>query len=84
MTKQFKWFNTFYSDDQKAKLAERAKTWNPEDQKRIEKEWNMLFADVRMHMDKAPNQPEVLILVERWEALLGQVYPRRRGDPGPV
>ena len=79
MSNKFKWFNKFYSDKEKARLAERAKDWTPEDQKKIEGEWNQLFADVRANMDKDLTSPEVQALVDRWQGLVGQFT---QGDPG--
>jgi len=79
MNNQFDWFNKFYSDDDKKKLSERAKNWTPEDQKKIEEEWNTLFTDVRAHMDKPLDSSEVQALVDRWDSLIGQFT---GGDPG--
>jgi DNA-binding transcriptional MerR regulator len=79
MSNQFKWFNKFYSDEQKTKLAERGKNWTAEDQNKATEAWNTLFADIRSSMDKDPSSPEAQALVKRWDDLIGQFT---QGDSG--
>ncbi len=79
MTNQFDWFNQFYTDEQKRQLAERAKSWTLEDQKKAAADWEALFADIRINMDKDLHSHEVQALVDRWQDLINQFT---QGDVG--
>jgi len=79
MSNQFDWFGKYYSDEDKAKLAERAKDWTIEDQKKAQQAWDQLFADTRANMDKDLSDPRVQELVDRYEELIGSFT---QGDPG--
>lgn len=58
----FEWFKKIFSKDPAQQKID--------DQQQILHEWNTLFADIKMNMDKGPEHPEVQKLVDRWEYLM--------------
>lgn len=64
------WSKRYYSDEAKAKIAERAKQWTPELQEEVTKDWNDLFADVEASLGEDPAGPKAQALATRWKSLV--------------
>ncbi len=66
------WTKKYYSEEAQAKIAERARTWTPELQAKVEQDWKTLIADVEAAIAaKAdPAGAEALALAKRWSELV--------------
>lgn len=64
------WSKRYYTDEAKAKIAERAKEWTPELQEQVTKDWNELFADVEASLGEDPAGPKAQALAARWKSLV--------------
>src|SRR5579859_5789450 len=66
------WTKKYYSEEAQAKIAERARTWTPELQAKVEQDWKTLIADVEAAIAaKAdPAGTKALALARRWSELL--------------
>jgi MerR family transcriptional regulator, thiopeptide resistance regulator len=73
MAQQTDWLDQFYSGEQQEKLAALSSGGSLGDQKKIGGAWKTLFEDIQGRMDRDLRDPAVQQLVERWDALVGQV-----------
>jgi DNA-binding transcriptional MerR regulator len=66
------WTKKYYSEEAQAKIAERARTWTPELQAKVEHNWKTLIADVEVAIaTKAdPAGTKALALARRWSELV--------------
>ena len=66
------WTKKYYSPDAQAKIAERAATFTPEMQAEVTSNWNDLFRDIEMAMQKGedPGSARSKELAQRWVGLL--------------
>jgi len=66
------WAKKYYSDEAKTKIAERARTWTPEMQAKVEQDWKELIRDVEaaMNSNQDPGGPKAKKLAERWSNLV--------------
>ena len=66
------WTKKYYSEEAQAKIAERARTWTPELQARVEQDWKTLIADVEAAIaaKEDPAGPKALALARRWSELV--------------
>ncbi len=66
------WAKKYYSDEAKTKIAERARTWTPELQAKVEQDWKELIRDVEsaMSSNQDPSGPKARTLAERWSNLV--------------
>src|SRR5215467_13784970 len=75
------WTKKYYSEEAQAKIAERAATWTPELQSKVEQGWKALFSEVEGaiagKLDPATEKAKALAV--RWSEL---VRGFTGGDPG--
>jgi len=66
------WAKKYYSDEAKTKIAERARTWTPKMQAKVEQDWKELIRDVEsaMSSNQDPSGPKARTLAERWSNLV--------------
>jgi DNA-binding transcriptional MerR regulator len=64
------WSKRYYTDEARAKIAERAKLWTPELQEQVTKDWNELFADVEASLGEDPASEKAQDLARRWKTLV--------------
>ncbi len=66
------WTKKYYSEEAQAKIAERARTWTPELQTKVEQDWKALIADVEAAIaaKSDPAGAEALTLAKRWSELV--------------
>lgn len=66
------WTKKYYSEEAQAKITERASTWTPELQAKVEQDWKTLIADVEASIAaKAdPAGAKALALARRWSDLV--------------
>lgn len=66
------WTKKYYSEEAQAKIAERARTWTPELQAKVEQDWKALFADIEAAMasNVDPASAKAKALAQRWTELL--------------
>lgn len=64
------WSKRYYTDEAKAKIAEKAKQWTPELQEQVTKDWNELFADIEASLNEDPAGAKAQALAGRWKTLL--------------
>ena len=66
------WTKQFYNEEAQKVLAEHRKSWSPEMQKKVSKDWMDLFADVKAASAKGvkPESAEGLALAGRWDKLV--------------
>ena len=66
------WTKKYYSEEAQAKIAERARSWTPELQAKVEQDWKTLIADVEAAIAaKAdPAGAEAVGLARRWSDLV--------------
>lgn len=79
MNHQTDWFSQFISDDQQDHVAAFHNQKTLADHKRIGQAWQLLFQDIRTHMEKVPHAPDVGQLVARWDDLMQQSAPANLG-----
>ena len=65
------WTDKYYSPEAKAKIAERAKTWDPAQQAEVMKQWTELFTEVEAAMTAGedPAGERAQALGVRWRSL---------------
>jgi len=75
------WTKKYYSEEAQAKIAERARTWTPELQAKVEQDWKALIGDVEAAIAAKtdPVDAKALALAKRWSEL---VRGFTGGDPG--
>jgi len=75
------WTKKYYSEEAQAKIAERARTWTPELQAKVEQDWKALIGDVEAAIAAKtdPADAKALALAKRWSEL---VRGFTGGDPG--
>jgi len=66
------WTEKYYSDEAKAKVAERKSLWSPELQERVSREWNELFRDIEAALGESPASARAQALAARWRKLVGE------------
>ena len=64
------WMMKYYSEDARAKIAERGRSWTPELQAQCEKDWADLFRDVEANLDQDPAGATAQALAARWIKLV--------------
>ena len=66
------WAKKYYTEDAQAKIAERAKTWTPEMQTKVEQDWKSLIGDVETAIASKidPADAKAQSLAKRWSELL--------------
>ncbi len=66
------WAKKYYSEEAQAKIAERAHTWTPELQAKVEQDWKTLIHDVETAIagKTDPAGPEAKALAQRWSELV--------------
>jgi hypothetical protein len=66
------WTKKYYSEEAQAKIAERARTWAPELQAKVEQDWKTLIADVEAAIAAKidPASTKALALARRWSELV--------------
>lgn len=72
------WMQQFYDSESWQKLAERAKTYSPEDQQRDQQRWVDLFQQARLRLQDDLRKPEVQELARRFKQLVDEFT---MGDP---
>lgn len=72
MKNNMDWVMQHYSEEARAKIAERGKNWTPELQAKAEQDWKDLIRDVEAARKSGldPASPEAGALVERWTSLI--------------
>jgi len=72
MQNNMDWVMKYYSEEARARIAERGKNWTPELQAKAEQDGKELIHDVEAaqstRMD--PASPQARVLVERWRTLI--------------
>jgi DNA-binding transcriptional MerR regulator len=66
------WTGKYYSDEAKARVAERKSLWSPELQERVSREWNELFRDIEAALGESPASARAQALAARWRKLVGE------------
>jgi DNA-binding transcriptional MerR regulator len=66
------WSEKYYDPAAKAAIQQRAATFTPEDQARVQAEWTQLFREVEAVLDDDPAGETAQALGKRWKALVGQ------------
>jgi len=66
------WTKKYYSEEAQAKIAERASTWTPELQAKVEQDWKNLIGEVEAAIAAKvePTNVRAQELAKRWSALL--------------
>ena len=64
------WMMKYYSEEARAKIAERRAGWTPELQAQTEKDWSDLFRDVEANLDQDPGGETAQALAARWMKLV--------------
>ena len=64
------WTEKYYSEEARAKIAERAKRFTPEMQEQVTKQWTELFREVEASLDEDPASAKAQALAARWVALI--------------
>ena len=64
------WSEKYYSEEARAKIAERAKNFTPEMQAQTTKQWTDLFREVEASLDEDPASAKAQALAARWVALI--------------
>jgi putative component of toxin-antitoxin plasmid stabilization module len=66
------WTKKYYSEEAQAKIAERASTWTPELQAKVEQDWKKLIGDVEAAITAKvdPADVKAQALAKRWSELL--------------
>jgi DNA-binding transcriptional MerR regulator len=66
------WTKKYYSEEAQAKIAERASTWTPELQVKVEQDWKNLIGEVEAAIAAKvePTNVRAQELAKRWSALL--------------
>lgn len=66
------WAKKYYSEEAQAKIAERAASFTPEMQKKVEQDWKTLIADVETAIANKtdPTSEKAKALVQRWSELV--------------
>jgi DNA-binding transcriptional MerR regulator len=72
MQNNMDWVMKYYSEEARAKIAERGKNWTPELQAKAEQDWKDLIRDVENAQSSGmdPAGPQARALVERWSKLI--------------
>jgi DNA-binding transcriptional MerR regulator len=66
------WTKKYYSEEAQAKIAEKAGTWTPELQAKVEQDWKKLIGDVEAAITKEdPAGQKAGELAKRWSELVG-------------
>jgi DNA-binding transcriptional MerR regulator len=66
------WTKKYYSEEAQAKIAERARTWTPELQAKVEQDWKTLIGEVEAAIaaKEDPAGAKALALAKRWSELV--------------
>jgi DNA-binding transcriptional MerR regulator len=64
------WTEKYYSEEARAKIAERGKVFTPEMQEQVSKQWTKLFRDVEASLHEDPAGAKAQALAARWGALV--------------
>jgi MerR family transcriptional regulator, thiopeptide resistance regulator len=66
------WAKKYYTEDAQAKISERAKTWTPEMQAKVEQDWKSLIGDVEAAIASKidPADAKAQSLAKRWSELV--------------
>jgi DNA-binding transcriptional MerR regulator len=66
------WTKKYYSEEAQTKVAERAATWTPELQAKVEQDWKTLIGDVESAIAAKvdPRDVKALALAKRWSELV--------------
>ena len=66
------WAKKYYTEDAQTKIAERAKTWTPEMQAKVEQDWKSLIGDVEAAIASKidPADAKAQSLAKRWSELV--------------
>jgi DNA-binding transcriptional MerR regulator len=72
MQNDAEWTTKYYSEAAKAKMAERGKTWSPESQERVSREWKELIQDVEAALGEDPADETGQALAARWMGLIAE------------
>jgi DNA-binding transcriptional MerR regulator len=64
------WTEKYYSEEARAKIAERGKAFTPEMQEQVSKQWTELFRDVEASLHEDPAGAKAQALAVRWKTLV--------------
>jgi len=78
MQNDAEWTMKYYNDAAQAKVAERGKTWSPELQERVSRQWLELIGDVEGALGEDPAGEKGQALAGRWTGLVEEFT---GGDP---
>lgn len=78
MQNDAEWTMKYYNESAQAKIAERGKTWSPELQERVSRQWLELIADVEAARGEDPAGENGQALAARWSGLVEEFT---GGDP---
>jgi MerR family transcriptional regulator, thiopeptide resistance regulator len=67
---KFRWVQAYYTDEQQAWLAERAKDYPPEQMLADVQAWQQIYEDFRANMHKPYDHPDVQAIAARMQGLL--------------
>jgi DNA-binding transcriptional MerR regulator len=70
MQNDAEWTMKYYNDAAQAKIAERGKTWSPDLQERVSRQWMELIRDVEAALDEDPAGEKGQALAARWTGLV--------------
>lgn len=66
------WMKQYYSEDAQTKIAEKARTWTPEMQAKVQQDWKELISDVEAARSRGedPAGAQARSLAQRWSDLV--------------
>ena len=67
---KFRWISAYYTDEQRAWLAERAKDYSPEQMLVDARVWEQIYDDFRANMHKPYDHPDVQAIAARMQNLI--------------
>jgi MerR family transcriptional regulator, thiopeptide resistance regulator len=70
MQDNLNWTEKYYSEEARAKIAERGKAFTPEMQEQVSKQWTELFRDVEASLHEDPAGAKAQALAARWKTLV--------------
>jgi DNA-binding transcriptional MerR regulator len=70
MQNDAEWTMKYYNEAAQAKIAERGKTWSPELQERVSRQWIELIRDVEAALGEDPAGEKAQALAARWTGLV--------------
>jgi len=64
------WAEKYYTEEARAKIAERAKDWDPKKNEEATRQWSELFKDVEASLGEDPAGAKAQALAVRWKTLV--------------